>query len=213
MPDTPNPEFLRRLDEVDWPTIVKRMMAYAAHLAKNEYTWRGGTILPKGGDIEDIVFIVVKKLYSGERTWDPSRVSLEAWLALNIRSEMNNLFRSAFDSEGNLRELVLQDPDQDDPMDHGNGHADEAMFAEPETALLEQEQQERRERLVEALYEAISDDKLLVRIFEAIVDGCERKPSVLAERLQVPVTDINNALKRLDRHVSKVAQEQETQDE
>ncbi len=212
MSDGSNQEILRHLDAVDWPNLTQRMIAYAIQLARTEYHWRGGTELVKGRDIQDIVFTVIKKLYSGERTWDPERVPLAVWLSGNIRSEMNRLFRSVFSSAGIVREVPLE-PDEETGLMPGTSGNGGGIAREPEAALLIKEQQEKRDKLIAAVYAAIEGDKLLELIFYAILDGFGRKPATLAEHLDVPVSEINNALKRLDRHVARVAQEMETGNE
>jgi DNA-directed RNA polymerase specialized sigma24 family protein len=214
MPANPH-QVLQKLDEVDdWPGLMKKMIGYGVWLARTEYRWRRGTILPKGNDIKDLVYTVVKKLYSGERTWDPGRVSLESWLRLNIRSEMNNLFRSAYTCSGALREVPLEGDDKRGQTDQLEGQAvDEEISrlrgSEPEIALLEKESKKQCQLMLEALFEAVEGDQVLDDIFYEICDGCERKPRVLAQRLGIPKREINNALKRLDRRAQKILTRQE----
>lgn len=214
MPQSPDMEVLRKLDEVDdWPGLIKKMIAYGVWLAKVEYKWRGGISLPKGNDIKDLVYVVVKKLYSGERTWNPARVPLESWLRLNIRSEMNNLFKSLYTKSGQLREVSLEVKDSDGsrrPIDNQvvAGEAFEHKTANPEEILIEKEARAMHRASIEALYAAIEGDDLLENIFLEILDGCERKPRLLAEKLGVARKEVYNALKRLDRRVEAIASEQ-----
>jgi len=65
-----------------------------------------------------------------------------------------------------------------------------------------------RRASIEALYAAIEGDDLLENIFLEILDGCERKPRLLAEKLGVARKEVYNALKRLDRRVEAIANEQ-----
>lgn len=212
MTKTSDTEILRRLDAVDdWPGLVQKMIAYAVQLAKIEYKWRAGTVLPKGYDIKDVVYTTIKKLYSEERTWNPDKVSLEAWLRLNIRSEMNNLFRSAYTHSGEVREVPL-------PPDNKRGSVPiekKAVVGEmferhspnPEAIVVEKEKGEYRNVMIEALYEAIEGDEVAEEIYYAVLDGCERKPRVLASRLGRPKDEINNALRRIDRRAERIAAE------
>lgn len=208
----PNDDVLRQLDAVDdWTGLVERIIAYAVQLAKIEYRWRAGTLLPKGNDIKDIVYTVIKKLYSGERTWEPDRVPLETWLRNNVRSEMNNLFRSAFTPSRNLREVPLETDDDSVPVDATEHHAvEEGVIGDkpvnPETVLIEKEKRRQRDNMINALYRAIEGDDILEAIYFAVLEGGERKPQILAEKIGVSVSEINNALRRLDRRVVQLAE-------
>ena len=212
MPPISN-KVLQKLDKVDdWPGLIKKMIGYGIWLAKVEYKWQAGTILPKGHDIKDLVYTVVQKLYGGERTWVPSNVSLETWLRGNIRSEMNNLFKSAYTHSGTLREVPLEVDDTSrttDEFEHqvADGEALGHKTANPEAVLLEKERKERRKLMIEALYKAIEGDEILEKIYYEILDGYDRKPRILAQRLAVPKKDINNALRRLDRHLEKITRQ------
>lgn len=207
------------LDEVDdWPRLLKRMTAYAVSLAMREYQWQPGTVLPKGSEIQDLVFTVVKKLYTGERTWDPAKVSLDSWLQGNIRSEMNNLFRSAFTSSSKLREVTLTAADGNAIEAANEPRSESAETLEddlnnPESIFLEKEMSEWRRTVCDALYRSLEGDKLLEAIYFELLDGCERKPRVLAERLSRSTAEINNALRRLDRHVKKILDKQRSENE
>lgn len=213
MPSVPDAEVLEQLRDADWESLVERMIAYAVRLRSNHYYWRQGGELPQGREMEDIVYTVVKKAFSGERTWNPSKVPLEAWLFQTVRSEMNNLFRasatekeaSKVDSEG--EELL-------DTVDLGedNEQLFEVSAPAPEEALLEQEGQQHLQRMIDAVYEAAQDDPILEAICDEIMATGERKPRLLAKALDLPKPEVNNALKRLDRLVRRVATEMEKSD-
>jgi hypothetical protein len=213
MPRRPDDAILEKLDEIDnWPGLIKKMMAYAVWLAKVEYKWRVGTVLPKGNEIKDLVYSVVIKLYSGERTWDPDKVPLEIWLRNNVRSEMNNLFRSAYTGSGELREVPLEsdraaDDDEEAEYVDVEGGIFERASDDPEAALVEKESRAQRKQMIDAVYKAIEGDELLEQIYYEILGGRERKPRVLAEKLGATTEDINNALRRLDRRVERIAAE------
>lgn len=206
-------EILRRLDNVaDWPALIKKMIAYGVWLAKIEYKWRAGTMLPKGNDIKDVVYTTINKLYSGERTWDPDRVSLEKWLRNNIRSEMNNLFKAAYTKSGEVREVALtsgEDGPSDAPLDYKAVTDEEGwrQLPNPESILLEEEERRRRDIMIEALCEASEGDELAEEVVYSVLEGCERKPRFLASRLGRPKHEIVNALRRIDRRVERIAAE------
>lgn len=206
-------EVLQKLDEVeDWPGLIRKMIGYGVWLAKVEYKWRAGTILPKGHDIKDLVYKVVRKLYAGERTWKPSKVSLEDWLRLNIRSEMNNLFRSAYTRSGELREVPLETDEGSNVLEierPGAGRKAPGLSAlDPEAILLKRERRDKLVQMIEALYEALEGDEVLEDIYFEIIDGCPRKPRILAKRLGISKREVNNALRRLDRRVKRVKAKQ-----
>lgn len=209
-----NEETLRRLDEVeDWPRLIVQMIAYGVKLAQDEYKWRTGTTLPKGDEVKDVVFRVIEKLYSGDRTWESERVPLNVWLRNNIRSEMNNLFTSAYTRSGELREIPLEPIDDSEDKEKlepqgVEGGVFERSSNSPEEALIEKEDRRDREDMIASLHTAVEGDELLEEIYYLILGGCERKPRILAERLGVPKEEINNALRRLDRRVEGIAAEQ-----
>ena len=207
----PNQDVLRELDNVeDWPALVKKMTAYAARLVRTKARWQGASDLPKGYEIQDLVSKTLKKLFSGERGWDPNVVPLEVWLRENIRSEMSNLLGSAYTKSGELREMPL---DPQDPNEPEGGFKRRPAIEAPtlfegarttEEALIDKEARINRDRLIQALYTAIDGDELLERMYDGILEIDDRRPRVLAELLGVPKEDVENALRRLDRHASRL---------
>ena len=122
---------------------------------------------------------------------------------------MNNLFKSAYTGSGALREVPLEIDDKSratGEFEHwaADGEAFGCETANPELVLLEKERKERRKLMIEALYKAIEGDEILEKIYYEILDGCDRKPRILAQRLAVPKKEINNALRRLDRRIEKI---------
>ena len=60
----------------------------------------------------------------------------------------------------------------------------------------------KHERRIDSLLKSLADEKDLMEVLEAMLEG-EAKPKDIADRLKTSVTDINNRLKRIKRHVRK----------
>jgi hypothetical protein len=126
---------------------------------------------------------------------------------------MSNLFDSAYTQSSTLREVPLEIVESSrvtSRFEHqvADGKTFEYKTANPETIFLEKERKERRKLMVEALYEAIEGDEILEKIYYEILDGCDRKPRILAQRLAISKKEVYNALRRLDRHVEKITAKQ-----
>lgn len=131
---------------------------------------------------------VIEKTLSGERHWDPAKGPLVPWLKDQVKSVIDALATSA----PSRREALA-------------GERDEEEQEEKELAVQPTHQEQRlltTER-VNTLFQAVSDDRELEEVLEAIMNGCEPTPRQLAAELNVSVQDINNRLKRLRRRALK----------
>lgn len=179
------------------------------------YHWRSDTpeILPKGYELQDVVQQVIVQTICGERKWDPEKGSLRPWLKDQVKSVIDALAKSAshkkeaplFNNEdNNLSEeeaLVVLEVDGSDNQDHLN----------PEETLIDREHDEERKTravyMCSALFNAVEGDYELEEVLEAIIDDCEPKRRFLAEKLNVPVENIDNRLKRLRRKAILIKEE------
>lgn len=202
-----NSYIFRRLQEADWEAISKELLAFAKWRA-DRYHWRSGSayILPDGYELCDIVQHVIEKTINGDRKWDPDKGELLPWLKDQVKSVIDALANSAphrrevyfsdIEEESDLtdqEELVAQQIDPSENQDR----------LTPEEVLLETESEEERRKIVlfkySALFYAVEGDEELEAVIDAVINGCELKPRFLAQKLNVPVTNINNRLKRLQR--------------
>jgi hypothetical protein len=192
----------RKLQAQDWNRLGRELVAHTLWRCRLR-AWREGAKdipLGLGKTAQDIVGDVIKKVFAGERTWDPERGELLPTLKRHIQSELDHLWeREAFKRERAEPEEAAQQEQQEADAPE----ADPLAFAPPDP----QQIHERREDLasasarVEALFAAVADEPELVQVLEAIMDGCDRRPRFLADHLKVPATDIHNRLRRLRRKI------------
>jgi len=170
---------------------VQFLVARVELLAQNKIWNRGDFQLLAGGWApEDVAHHILLKTLSGERRYDPSKGLLTTWLGDQVRSVLS----ARVQSEANRHERDLP---EDKIVDDG-------LFGNPEAVLIEKQNQEAVSHLVDQLYEAADNDPELLRMVDAIMDGCEPKPRFLAEELNEDVQYIKNLLKRLKRRGRKV---------
>lgn len=136
----------------------------------------------------------------GKRKWDPSKGPLRPWLKDQVKSVIDALDQSA----PHRREVGFSEDEGRESFDNKR----EASFitaqtSNPEEIVLKKEASEQAERKINDLFQAVSGEADLEEVLEAILDDCEPKPRYLAVKLDAPVTDINNRLKRLRRRALK----------
>ena len=200
-----DPETFRLLEEADWGEIGKELYAFAVWWAR-KYQWRygKGQDLALGKSIDDIVQEVIVKTLQGDRKWDPERGALVPWLKDQVKSIMDALARSAAHRYERESLESMNEEGVGDKAEYQASKSDvhtPLQSPDPKEAVLQQEDVEHQ---VDALYQAMDGDQELEEILSAILDGCERKPKLLAAELGVPVKDINNRLKRILRRAAKV---------
>jgi DNA-directed RNA polymerase specialized sigma24 family protein len=175
----------------------------------DHYHWRSGSkaILPKGYEPQDVVQHVIGQAISGQRNWDPEKGELLPWLKDQVKSVVDALAKSA----AHRLEIFDRDSgDVDKPASFEaflEKHVDPIVKLEglaPEEVVLEEERQKIILAKYAALFYAAEDDPELEEIISAVIDGCRLKPRYLAEHLNVPVSDINNRLKRLRRLAANI---------
>jgi DNA-directed RNA polymerase specialized sigma24 family protein len=189
------------LRKQDWAKIGKDLLAYTITRA-SMYSWRSGSPIELVGHTtaHDIVSAVIVKTLQGRRSWDPQRGDLVPWLKWQIDSELDHLVRSA--SHRHEQPMVAHDRDQNSDPEDDDRQAEYAdgETLEPESALLRKEQI----RLdFDAVARAVGDDLALNELVNAMMDGTTDVP-VLAQRLQVPVSEVYTRRRRLTRRLSRL---------
>lgn len=198
-------DIFKQLQEADWGAIAVELTAYAAFRAEN-LAWRTGNSrdLAKGLNPEDIAAEAMRKVIAGIRGWDPDRGGLLPFLKGVVDSEVSHLAES---SDNQLQARVLADDEEDELWDrsefqapsndpHGLLHQRQCT---PEQVLLENEADAR----ISALFDAVAGEGDLAGVVDAIIE-VGPKPADIAEHLTLPVSEINNRLKRLRRLALKV---------
>ena len=185
-----NQDVINELRE-NYEFYVQFLVTRVELLAQNMIWNRGDfQVLAGGWTPEDVAHHILLKTLSGERRYDPSKGALKTWLGHQVRSVLSARVESA----SNRREIDL--PEEEIIEDR--------LFANPEAVLIEKQNQEEMSHLVDVLYEAADNDPELLRVVDAIMDGCTPKPRFLAEELNEDVQYIKNLLKRLKRQGRKV---------
>ena len=170
----------------NYEDYIEYLVARVELLARN-MVWNRGDfqVIAGGWTPEDVAHHILLKTLNGDRKYDPNKGSLKTWLAYQARSVLS----ARVQSEANRCERDLPEDEI----------IEDRLFANPEAVLIEKQDQETVSHLVGKLYEAADKDPELLRIVEAIQDGCEPKPRFLAEELNEDVKYIKNVLKRLRR--------------
>jgi RNA polymerase sigma factor (sigma-70 family) len=201
---TLDPETYRLLHEQDWDAIGRKLAAFAMFWARN-YEWRrGGTWeLAAGETIADIVQEVIVKTIEGRRKWDPHKGALVPWLKDQVKSEIDHLCHS----RRHKYEVPIPENEGGEELTDRVEHyafrqssRDTTLIQDPEEIVLKQEEIRQRE---DALFQAADGDPQLEEILSAATE-CEPRPRYLAAVIGVPVSDVNNRLKRLRRRALKL---------
>ncbi len=198
-----NPEVLQKLQEQDWNALGRRLVVHVCRRGGIR-AWKEGArniALGLGKSPEDIVADVITKVLAGERIWDPKRGALLPTLKAIADSELDHLWsRQARRREKSTPEDVGKREQQESAaleVDPPAGPVD------PEEVLEKWDDMIGASARVSALLSSIGDEPDLQEVVEAVMDGCESTPRHLAQRLDVPVKDINNRLRRLRRRVTE----------
>lgn len=193
------------LAEQPWEEITSRLTYHALKESKQLY-WQGlfNGVFPGGLEAQDIVNRAIEKVLTGERNWNPdTHPDLIYYLKGVIDSDLNHLAES---KENRLlrSESVLSDAldcDEDAPK---TGYFDKlsTSIPHPEEILIQKELEKKSDEFLWKLYDFLNDDFLLQKIVECIIDGID-KPSDIALTLSIPVKDIYNFKKKLQRRLEE----------
>lgn len=201
----------RQLQEADWAAIAVELTAHAAFRADN-LAWRTGNSrdLAKGLNPEDVASEAIRKVIAGIRQWEPDRGGLLPFLKGVVDSEISHLADS---SDNQLQARVPADDEEGELWDRSEFQAPsndphgllQQRQCTPEQVLLENEADAR----ISALFDAVAGEPDLVGVVDAIMEVERPKPADIAEHLKLPVSEINNRLKRLRRLALKVVAKQQ----
>lgn len=196
----PSNEVISLLSAFDWEDGINRLVLYAQYKAE-KYKWRGifGGVLPEGMNPNDIVSIAIEKVLTGERNWDPEK---QPNLYLYLRSVVDSLLSSysrGLENRsfvGNDEMLQYIKNDEDDLPPPVENLPSSCLTAEQE--LINLPEMNDAEECILTLYDFLQDKPFLQSMLECIEIGIE-KPADMAEKLKVPVKEIYNANKQLNR--------------
>ncbi|MBM3181708.1 MAG: hypothetical protein FJZ86_15365 [Chloroflexi bacterium] len=159
--------------------------------------------------VDDIVQHVIEKTFSGERNWDPTKVLLFPWLKNQVKSVMDAWIKR----ESGKNEISFgDDENEDNEINHASAIKIEDTIdvnsPQPEMALKEKEIIILQSEVISRVFQAISGDKELEELFDAITETGGTKPIILADYLKIEIGEINNRKKRFQRRLSKIDPEQ-----
>lgn len=164
---------LDKLDAHNWEASVTKLNVYALRLCK----YRGWD-LPVSLDPEDIVIEAVKKVYAGERRWNPEKdPDLFAYMKSVVKSMIGKLAeprgrRTNLDALKNERSPA----DEDEALDYDILHA--------------------------AISQETRGDPELAIVYKGLKDGL--KPRDIAREYAIPMDTVRNSIKRLRRLVENI---------
>lgn len=197
---------LAQLSDNALQTLILELGRYALSVSSRLY-WRTGNAvdLPRGETVDSIVSKALTKVLTGERRWNPQTApDLPNYLMGVIDSLLNHLAQHKDNTA--LRAVPRQPDGSDAPLSPALGATDwHPESLDPESVLLQHEQTAYEDRILQHLLDVSQDDPLVTQIILAMRDGHD-KPGEVATALGIPVSEIYNAMKRLDRKMICVRQ-------
>ena len=202
---------LANLSEDALKKLILELGRYALSVSRSKARWRTANAveLPRGETVDSIVSLAFEKVLSGERHWEPQREPELKWYLMGvIDSLLSHLARHQ--DNRRLAALPTLEPSS------GQGAAEQAgssaapwhaqPLLDPETVLLQKEQEAREQQGLQLLTEAAQDDPLVAQIIQAMRHG-HHKAGEIATVLGIAVTEVYKAMKRLDRKIIRVRQQ------
>jgi DNA-directed RNA polymerase specialized sigma24 family protein len=189
---------LAQMSEADLGKMIKELGRYALSVSRSKPHWRTGdpVNLPRGESVDSIVSLAFEKVLTGERAWNPDQEpDLKSYLMGVIDSLLSHLSRHKDNT------AVTAMPETAEQVDRRAAVDWQAQPpADPETALLVREQKQYEAHVVQLLLDTSQDDPVVAQIIRAMQAG-HAKAGEIAEVLGIDVTEVYNAMKRLDRKI------------
>lgn len=192
-----------QLSDDQWTELVERLTLHASCKLLRLY-WRGilgsrGGAVPGGVEPADLAAAAIVDVLDGTRAWDPeAHPDLLKFLRGVVDSKVSHLVNEVENRKS--RRLAPPDAGEEGSSAHG------VAGREPDPTVLVQDRQ-AAERFRSLVFKALEGDHLAYEVFECL-DAEYTKPSEIADLLGVPVSDVNNAQKRLRRKVSELLKAQ-----
>lgn len=205
MPSNTTEQSLEFFESQPWEEIIPRLLAHASKKSKRLF-WRGvyGGPLPEGKDISDLVQQAIEKTLCGQREWDTDAYpDLFSYLKSVVDSELNHL-ADRWDNKNIRRDTISVQVgdcgDEEQEVSLIENHRSSSPH--PEEMYLLREEEDRCEKFFWGFYEYLEGKPLLQKIVECIWDDVEKRADI-ASRLGVPVNEIDNAKKQLQRRLDE----------
>ncbi|MEE8305349.1 MAG: hypothetical protein V3S24_23250 [Candidatus Tectomicrobia bacterium] len=200
---------LARLPEIELQRMIMELGRYALSVSsKLRWRTRDATQLPRGETVDSIVSLAFTKVLNGERQWDPVHApDIKKYLMDVIDSLLYHLATSRDNTT--ITAIPSADSEHDTQVEpqSTSGSSVPAWHAQPpqdpEAALLHQEEERQNEYALRLLQDAVHDDPVVTQLIQLMREGYG-KSGEIAKIMGIPVTDVYNALKRLDRNIVRV---------
>lgn len=198
---------LAQLSDDALQTLILELGRYALSVSSRLY-WRSGNAvdLPLGETVDSIVSKALTKVLTGERRWNPQTApDFQKYLMGVIDSLLSHLAQHKDNTT--LRAVPRLADGSDALVRPAPGVTDWLQEPQdPESALLQHEKTAYEDRVLQYLLDVSQDDPLVMQIIQAMQDGYD-KPGEVATMLGMPVSEVYNAMKRLDRKMMRVRQD------
>jgi len=201
---------LKEITPDQWNDIVDRLMGFTFNYFSTHL--KGDISIaqtPDGNTYEDLAQEIVKRVLDGSRKWNPEKDGdLLPYMAGQVKSLFDHDLKS-----WNARKIESRKDGEEIGDDATVAFIERFAYPNPEMALIDKEDAVERDRLLEIALEAVqeSDDEELWALMEVYMDESgDYKPQQMAERLDIPTTEIHNRQKRLVRCVQKYVKEKKS---
>ena len=191
-----------RLRRHPWDETIPRLLRHTRSRIR-AMVWRGrpGGELPGGQEAEDLVYGSIAKLMDGTRKWDPAREpDLEAHLRDIIGSELNHL-AVGFENRRMVGEAALPRLKEEDAPAQPLDRFPSAELPPPD-AMAERTNNAEGEAFAKGFLDSVADDAPLKAVAALVMAG-ETKPAEIARTLGIPVAEVYNTRKRLQRRLTE----------
>jgi DNA-directed RNA polymerase specialized sigma24 family protein len=195
-------EKLEAIDERTWRLIYKQLLLYS-NFKLNKAGFEVRTE-KDSVDAEHFVADAVEKLFDGTRRWDfEQHPDVTIHLKLIIKSLISNHFksskRSVVKAGGDADNITNAQDNLDDSINDELLSDDSRTIESTENVLIDDEDWKR----IETAFGEFKDD---YAIFSEWLEGSP--PRVIAESFEIPINEINNAIKRGKRIVKTLFNKQ-----
>lgn len=191
-----------RFDRHPWHLTIPRLRRHARERA-SRLTWSGSYRgpLPGGRQPEDVVNAAIEKVLTGARVWDETaQPDLAVFLESVVDSEISHLVES-WEHRHVRPAAALPGSADEDERDADPIAGIPSPAAGPLESVVGGEEARRQDALAAAFIEYVADDPVLKRIVECIMADVV-KPGEIAARLGIPISEIYNRRKQLQRRLT-----------
>jgi hypothetical protein len=186
-------EIFAILTRQGWDEIIDKLTPHAVFKVSRSF-WRSGKrSLPRGEEVEDIVYNSIDMVLSGKRKWDPKKEpDLLQYLKGVVDSEVSHLLESY---EHLKREYICIGEGKESPVE---------LVVDPgQDPLSEVIASERRDYL----WKCAKGDEDMELVLCCIDEGISNRQEI-SDTLKMPLNIVDNTLKRIRRKLKKFIDEE-----